>query len=101
MEWIMAGKDPLSFVLLAKGVNERSEGRIKKWVEKWWGNWCGAPLTEVEPDHWFELQKVSGPRLWMPPPAAMGTVLEVFNEDQLAHPWNPHVFVVPRLMTHF
>ena len=35
-----------------------------------------------------------------PPPAAMGTVLEVFNEDHLAHPWNPHVCVVPRLMTH-
>ena len=35
----------------------------------------------------------------MPPPAAMSTVLEVFNEDRLAHPLNPHVFVVPRLMT--
>ena len=30
----------------------------------------------------------------------MGTVLEVFNEDRLAHPWKPHVFVVPWLMTH-
>ena len=26
--------------------------------------------------------------------------MEVFNEDQIAHPWNPHVFIVPRLMTH-
>ena len=26
--------------------------------------------------------------------------MEVFNEDHLAHPWIPHVFVVPRLMTH-
>ena len=30
----------------------------------------------------------------------METVIQVFNEDRLAHPWNPHVFVVPRLMTH-
>ena len=30
----------------------------------------------------------------------METVMEVFNEDRIAHPWNPHVFVVPRLMTH-
>ena len=30
----------------------------------------------------------------------METVLEVFNEDRIAHPWNLHIFVVPRLMTH-
>ena len=30
----------------------------------------------------------------------MVTALEVFNEDIITHPWNPHVFVVPRLMTH-
>ena len=30
----------------------------------------------------------------------MATVMEVFNEDRVAHPWNPHVCVVPRLMTH-
>ncbi|KAL7533011.1 hypothetical protein ACHAXR_004993 [Thalassiosira sp. AJA248-18] len=48
----------------------------------------------------FELQHVEGARLWMPPPAAMETVMELFNEDRIAHPWNPHVFAVPRLMTH-
>ena len=26
--------------------------------------------------------------------------MELFNEDRIAHPQNPHVFVVPRLMTH-
>ena len=36
----------------------------------------------------------------MPSPAAMETVMELFNEDRIAHPQNPHVFVVPRLMTH-
>ena len=30
----------------------------------------------------------------------METVIAVFNEDRIAHPWNPHVFVVPRLVTH-
>ena len=34
------------------------------------------------------------------PPASMATALEAFNKDRLAHPWNPHVFVVPRLMTY-
>ena len=55
---------------------------------------------DVDHNNWFELQRVSGPWLWMPPPATTETVLEVFNEDRIAHPWNPHVFVVPRLMTH-
>ena len=31
----------------------------------------------------------------------METVLGVFNEDSIAHPWIPHVFVVPGLMTSF
>ena len=35
----------------------------------------------------------------MPPPAAMETVAELFNEDHLAFPQYPHVFAVPRLMT--
>ena len=100
MEGMMAGKDALSFIPLAEGANERSGGAVRGWVDSWWGDWCGAPLTEVDKDHWFILNKVSGPRLWMPPPAAMATVMEVFNEDRVAHPWNPHVFVVPRLMTH-
>ena len=30
----------------------------------------------------------------------METVVEVFNEDCLAHPHTPHVFAIPRLMTH-
>ena len=30
----------------------------------------------------------------------METVLELFNEDQLVHPKIPHVFAVPRLITH-
>ena len=38
--------------------------------------------------------------MWIPPPAAMEKVMEVFNEDRLAYPWNPYIFVVPRLMIH-
>ena len=96
----MAGKHPLSFIPLSEGADQRAGGAVRSWIDSWWGNWCGSPLVEVGPKQWFELQKVQGPRLWMPPPAAMETVMEVFNEDRLAHPWNPHVFVVPRLMTH-
>ena len=38
--------------------------------------------------------------MWIPPPAAMETVVEMFREDHLAHPWLTHVFVIPWLMTH-
>ena len=36
----------------------------------------------------------------MPPPAAMETIMEVFNEDRMVHLKQSHVFVVPSLMTH-
>jgi hypothetical protein len=36
----------------------------------------------------------------MMPPVTMEVVLELFCKDRLAHPYWPHVFVVPHLMTH-
>ena len=99
LDGMMAGKDPLSFIPLNKGADERSNGAVKSWVSEWWSAWPTA-LTEMTPQTWFELRDVKGPRLWMPAPAAMEVVMEVFNEDRIAHPHNPHVFVIPRLMTH-
>ena len=57
-------------------------------------------LTEVTKDNMFDLHKVEGPKLWMPPPAVMETIMEVFNKDRMAHPKRAHVFVVSSLMTH-
>ena len=57
-------------------------------------------LREVTKDNRFDLQKVEGARLWILPPAAMETTMEVFNEDRMAHLKQAHVFVVPRLMVH-
>ena len=76
-----------------------------KWIRSWWKDSEGkeplgdTPLTEVTKDNLFDLHKVEGPRLWMPP-AAMETIMEVFNEDRMAHRKRAYVFVVPRLMTH-
>ena len=100
-----ADGDPWEFLPLSQGAGERAPGFVvKEWVDSWWGkkgtSWCGVPLTRLSPKDWFDLKSVSGPRLWMPPPAAMVTVLEMFNEDRLIRPHLPHVFVVPRLMTH-
>jgi hypothetical protein len=47
----------------------------------------------------FELKNMEAAQLWVLPPAAMLTALELFLDDRLAHPQSPHVFVVPRLMT--
>jgi hypothetical protein len=105
MEGIMAGMDPLSFIPLNEGADERVHGRLKIWVDSWWrdGNghpWFGQDLRLLTPEDWFELHTMDEPRLWMPPPAAMETVMEMFNEDRMAHPHIPHVFLLPRLMTH-
>ena len=110
VDGMMAGMDPLSFVPVAQGADERSRGGVSTWIRSWWqepgqtgraaGPWAGAPLVEVTKDNMFELKDVVGPRLWMLPPAVMETVLEMFTDDRTAHPWNAHVFAVPKLMTH-
>ena len=101
MEGLMAGCDPLSFVPIGQNALTRAGLRaLRGWVDGWWNKWLGTQLTLLTPDLWFQLWNVPGPRFWAPPPAAMEAVMEVFNEDHLAHPWIPHVFVIPRLMTH-
>lgn len=100
LEGMMAGNDPLSYIPLHKDANERSEGSVEVWVRSWWDSSWPSQLTKLTPEMWFELRDVEGPRLWIPPPASMEVAMEMFNEDRIAHPQNPHVFVVPRLMTH-
>lgn len=100
MDGIMAGKDPVSFLPFDKGANERSKGKVKRWIDDWWKDWDGGPLVEMGKDLWFESRHVKGARLWMPPPAAMRTIMEVFNEDRIADMKTTHIFAVPRLMTH-
>ena len=73
LEGMMAGLDPLLFIPLAEGSNERSRGKVEDWVRSWWKDlegkklWGNLPLTEVTKDNLFNLHKVEGPRLWMPP----------------------------------
>ena len=43
-------------------------------------------------DNLFNLHNVEYPKLWMTPPAAMETVMGVFNEDRMTHPNQAHVF---------
>ena len=105
LEGMVAGKNPLDYIPLNEGAGARSNGKIEAWVKTWWNDasgqpWCGQKLKVLQPNDWFDLPNNQAPRLWLPPPAAMETVVELFNEDHLAHPHIPHVFVVPRLMTH-
>ena len=55
---------------------------------------------EVGQDDMLKLKDVKAARLWMLPPAAMEVAIKHVWEDKLAHPQWPHVFVVPRFMTH-
>jgi hypothetical protein len=105
-EGMMAGGDPLSYIPFDKGADERSNGQVSRWVRSWWqtkkgANFGGFTLTTIDKEAMFELQDLKAARLWMPPPAVMEVALELLCEDSLAHPQWPHVFVVPRLMTHF
>jgi hypothetical protein len=100
-----AGADPFSFLPISQGAGERMPVDVEAWVNSWWRSpegspWCGEELRLLTPNDWFDLRNVAGPRLWMPPPTAMETVVEMFGEDRLIRPHLPHVFVVPRLMTH-
>ena len=48
----------------------------------------------------FELKDMEAVQVWVMAPTVMETALELFGDDRLAHPRWPHVFVIPRLMTH-
>jgi hypothetical protein len=104
-EGMMAGKDPLSFIPFNQGADDRSRGKVSAWVHSWWKTrrdtpFGGFPLRNITKDNMFELRDLKAARLWMLAPAAMEVALELLCEDRLAHPQWPHVFVVPRLMTH-
>eukprot|EP00984_Skeletonema_dohrnii_P024304 scaffold13420_cov135-Skeletonema_dohrnii-CCMP3373.AAC.1 len=88
---------------------------VEEWVRSWWSDKSGVPwckvgddeatyesglLKTLTPKDWFSLYEIKSHRLWIPPPAAMETVVELFNEDRLVNPHLAHVFVIPRLMTH-
>ena len=101
----MTGQNPLDFVPMNDLDDERSGGRVFSWIDTWWKDRTGATwgvraLKSLSPDDCFQLYTQDIPRLWTPLPAAIETVVGVFNEDLLVHPHIPHVFSIPHLMTH-
>ena len=64
LEGMMAGQDLLSFIPLSEGANERSKGRVDKWIRSWWKHsegkepWGDMPLTEVTKYNLFDLHNV-------------------------------------------
>ena len=53
--WLSAGTSQARNLVCELDLN------FKFYKKGWWGNWYGAPLTEIGKDEWFKLQKVSGP----------------------------------------
>ena len=53
-------------------VTQSSGGRIEKGKV-----YESMELVKLEPEDWFLLHEIKGHRLWIPPPAAMDTVLEL------------------------
>ena len=118
MEGLMAGENPWSFIPLNEDADSRTGGRVSQWMRLCWEDsdgrplfhtsqfqgrdeiWESSQLIKLEPTDWFRLREIPGHRLWVPPPAAMETVMELFADDHLVNPHLAHVFIVPRLMTH-
>ena len=101
----MTVQKPLDFILINDLADKRSMGRVVSQITSWWKDktgtvWGGRPLKKLAPDNWFMLYTQDMPRIWTPLPAAMETVVELFNEYRLAHPNTPRVFDIPHLMTH-
>jgi hypothetical protein len=111
-EGMISGEDPMTFLPFHLGADVRLKGKVGKWIRSWWRiedrttgqdqgrDWGNLPLQEIGPDNMFELKDIRAARLWMLPPAAMEVGIKLLWEDKLAHPQWPHVFCVPRLMTH-
>ena len=102
---LRSGDDPMTYVPLNEAADVKSEGAVTDWVNSWWEDsegcaWCDSDLRVLTPEDWFSLYRIDEPRLWVPPPVAMQTCLELFNEDRIINPHIPHVFVLPHLMTH-
>jgi len=102
LEGMMAGQNPLSFVPLNKDANEQMLGHVETWIRHWWVDeagkvWNGLELQKLSPEDWFSLHTIQKARLWLPPPAAMETVVELFNEDRLAYPCFPMFSLFPAL----
>ena len=114
MEGVLAGKDMLSFVDLAKTALERHPPLLA-WIRSWTGMENLEPLT---PEGWFEeghgitggeldSHKVWIPKhcpgnklfLWAPQPAVADAVLEELLKSRHKRPDLFHVIVIPRLMT--
>jgi hypothetical protein len=82
-EGMMAGKDPLSFIPLNRGADDRLGGRVSAWVHSWWKtkrgtDFGGFPLRTITNDNMFELRDLKAARLWMMPLATMEVVFELF-----------------------
>ena len=102
---MIGGANPQSYLPFHLNTNEQMNGAVIDWVHSWWRDidcnpWADVPLKHLTPEDWFCLHKSMEPRLWIQPPAAMTAMMEMIFEDRLAHPFVPHVFAVPRLMTH-
>ena len=72
LEGMMAGRNPLDYIPLNKGVGVRSNGKIEAWVQSWCNDasgelWPGHELKVLKPNDWFDLPNNQAIRLWLPP----------------------------------
>ena len=84
LEGMMTVQKPLDFIQLNESADESSGGQVVSWITSWQKDrteaaWGRRALKKLVPGYWFQLLTQYRPRLWTPLPAAMETVVEVFN----------------------
>ena len=112
LEGAMMGANMLQFVPLNQSALDRSN-ELLVWIQSW------APtsnLRKLEPQDWYELghglsggapnfdniwtSKYSNEcKLWAPPPAIAGNIMEELVMARHMNPYVPNIFICPRLMT--
>ena len=98
-------KHPLDFIPMKESADERSGGRVVIWINSWQKDrtgaaWGGRTLKRFPPDDWFQLQTQDRPRLWTHTLVVMEKNGGIIQCRSLGTPHIPHVFAIPRLMTH-
>lgn len=94
-EGVMGGARLLDFVPLHKCALER-EPELLDWVCSW-SEYTAARI--LSPKDWFSRGQRESRCIWMPPPAAAETALEMLGKAIHKRPRTEHIIIIPRLMT--
>lgn len=93
-EGALSGESILSFIPLHLDAAFRSPV-LMEWVKEWFWD----QPTWLTPEGWFKEGQWADHCIWVPPPAAAETVIEMLGKAKHKRPELSHLVLIPRLMT--